>query len=287
MKHVISYILIPLMTLFSACGSVDEPDRPGDVEMVSVSMNIHLGETDSRSETPTVSRLVMAVYDTEGNLLPELGTDSNGQIIIDSPQFPVDLSLTLVKGQQYKLSCWAMTSNAPFDTSDLREVKIYPAEISLNDDAADAFYKTETFTAVTDGSRRMVLRRAMATINFITTTEGLEQLRNAMLDGDDMVTFTVAGIPSQFDLIDESVDFTFESAVSFASSAFEPRSIDVDLGIPTPEGGYYLFGNVYLFAPAMATEIRNASLSFGDIEMSLPTMIYQRNFNTNVLFTTF
>ena len=128
--------------------------------------------------------LVYAVYDGEGNLLPEFGEREraaaeagkdvsdideislpNGAIlgegqshIKDIDHFPVTVVLRLKRGETYKVAFWAQEPGCKFyDIHDLREVKVHYAEIESietgtktttstpnNDESRDAFCRVET-----------------------------------------------------------------------------------------------------------------------------------------------
>ena len=142
------------------------------------------GEYPQISDGSKAKRLIWAVYDNEGNLLPELGINysSNspakdedvagyGQVVEDVTSFPHTIKLTLVRGQEYSFAFWAQDEKCTaFDTKDLRAVTVdYKGTDNniANDELRDAFCKVETFTVTSAASqtRTIILKRPFAQIN--------------------------------------------------------------------------------------------------------------------------
>lgn len=290
MKLFIKYLLIISAALaLDSCSSGCEPDAPEVADNVTVTLNVGLDRDASRSDSPDVDRLlVCAVYDSSGNHLPELGTDNSGQIVIDLAASPAQLSLKLVKGQVYNILLWAMNSEYAdaYDTADLRSVQMKPSKLPVTGGNADAFFKTETFTAVADGIRAIKLRRAVATVNLLTTASELEYVKRFADTDEAKVTFS-AEVPVKFDLftgkVSEFVDRTF------APSRFDPVFRNIDLGddATAPDGVYAVLAEVSLFAPGQSTLMSGAMFSVNDLKINLPGFFYQRNYNTNILITDF
>lgn len=171
-SHIIKYpILLLILYAFMACTQQEWVEPSDEVTVTfSVTPEQAFGETRAMSGQGTqVNRLVCAVYDIKGNLLPEFGDADNGQIVMDfSPTEGVRLPLRLVRGQEYKVVFWASCSDCKaYDTSDLSRVTIDYTRMQCNDDKCDAFYKAEAFTVTSAPSmeRTVRLRRPFAQIN--------------------------------------------------------------------------------------------------------------------------
>ena len=136
------------------------------------------------SDGSKAKRLIWAVYDKEGNLLPELGSGYSstslagdadvagyGQVVEDVAQFPHTITIKLVRGQEYSLAFWAQDKDCKaFNTKDLRAVSVDYSSAGnniANDELRDAFCKVETFTVTSAPSmeRTIILRRPFAQVN--------------------------------------------------------------------------------------------------------------------------
>ena len=170
-SHIIKYpILLLILYAFMAC-TQQEWVEPSDEVTVTFSITPEqaLGTRAMSGQEIQVNRLVCAVYDIKGNLLPEFGNSDNGQIVMDfSPAEGVRLPLRLVRGQEYKVVFWASCSDCEaYDTSDLSRVTIDYTRMQCNDSKCDAFCKAEAFTVTSAPSmeRTVRLRRPFAQIN--------------------------------------------------------------------------------------------------------------------------
>lgn len=150
------------------------------------------------SDGSKAKRLIWAVYDKNGNLLPELGDNyesktpaandvprGRGQVVENVTEFPHTITLTLVRGQEYSLAFWAQDENCKaFNTDDLRAVTIdYKSDDNklANDERRDAFCKVETFTVTSAPSmeRTIILRRPFAQVNVGIPASEYEALRQS------------------------------------------------------------------------------------------------------------
>ena len=164
------------MSLFLAlsfCSSCSKDDV-SDANEVEVTFNVNMqGEAGSRaySDGKTAIHLVFAVFEANGEELPDLRQGMNGEI-----EF-VDLKTTvttkLAKGKTYDFVFWARPKGCDaFDLTDMRHIKMNYTENNLvcSNETLDAFYHAENDVKIT-GSKDMnvTLRRPFAQINFGTT----------------------------------------------------------------------------------------------------------------------
>lgn len=131
------------------------------------------------SDGSKAKRLIWAVYDKNGDILPEFADYSGnktelagpGQIVEEIEQFPHTITLSLVRGMTYSFAFWAQDPECDaFNTTNLRNVQIdyKSAGNNLsNDEFRDAFCKVETFTvsSAPSASRDIILRRPFAQLN--------------------------------------------------------------------------------------------------------------------------
>lgn len=139
--------------------------------------------------------LIYAVYDEEGNLLDEYGMGSSvagveagpGQTVL-RPEggFPMDVTITLKRGEKYQLAFWAMSSKAKnaYITEDLKKIEVNYSQVTEetstidagtdnssstpnNDEYRDAFCRSITLVAGENGGvqQNIHLYRPLAQIN--------------------------------------------------------------------------------------------------------------------------
>lgn len=292
MKAYLENIAILVCGAFFATGcSLQEETAPDRSEMVTVCLNVvpedadaSRADSDASDTSPHVDRIICAAYDVLGNLLPELGDGANehGQIVQAFDGKSTEIKLTLVKGQQYKFVLWAQSSECKaFDTQDLQEVKVDYSQIPTIDDEAEAFSKTEVFTAVANGNRRIVLRRALAKVNVLVEKEALGKISNTF--GEITTSqVTVSGLPAVFSVVNDDVKPTTgapESEAEFGKS---------DISIPGEDDNIVLV-STFLLAPNMGTKLPfRLRLGYGEDEektITLNEVIVQRNWLTNVVLS--
>ena len=228
--------------------------------------NVDYPET-KKDEYPQISdgskakRLIWAVYDKKGNLLPELGngyTDDftnaatktkDGQVVQDIDHFPHTIRIRLVRGQEYSFAFWAQDENCTaFDTQDLRKVKIdYKGSGNnlANDELRDAFCKVETFTVTSAPSmeRTIILRRPFAQVNVGIPQSEYEALRQS---GVRIIKSKIhmENVATQFDVVANSthgenpelrqaIDYEYNFIPAYYNYNIAETGEGVYTGVPT------------------------------------------------------
>ena len=156
------------------------------------------GEFPHISDGTKADVLIYAVYDSEGNLLPEYGkgvvgtdlpeyiTAGEGQTVISAKTFPVEIVLEMKRKATYTVAFWAQSSKCKaYDTQDLKRVRIIYEELEgegtstpNNDELRDAFCKNEklTLSSKAEENREVILYRPLAQINVGTTGYDFESV---------------------------------------------------------------------------------------------------------------
>lgn len=216
------------------------------------------GEYPQISDGSKAKRLIWAVYDNNGNLLPELGnnyksTDGTnpgyGQVIEDVTTFPHKITITLVKGQEYTFAFWAQDAACTaFNTEDLRAVTVdYTslANSNNNDELRDAFCKSETFTVTSaaNQSRYIVLKRPFAQVNVGIPKDEYDALaRSGVRIKKSRIHFE--NVATEFDVVANSThgdDPTKRKAIDYSFDyipAYYNYNVTTDGDIPTDEDLY-------------------------------------------------
>lgn len=150
------------MLLATSC-SQDElgTAQSGNEAQVTFSLGLegHIA-TRAISDGKSADKLVYAVFDENGNRISTLKKEEI------STSFPTTVTLTLAKGQTYKVAFWAQDADCKaYTIDDNMNVEVSYDNATNNDETRDAFFKTETFTVSGSASMDVVLKRPFAQIN--------------------------------------------------------------------------------------------------------------------------
>ena len=164
--------------------------------------------TRAYSDGATATALQYAVYNSKGELLPDL-TETEGEI-----HGSTTVELQLTTGNTYSVIFWAAAPEAPYtvDFANKTMTVDYSAAV-CNDEARDAFYKYHTFTVTGAQTETIELRRPFAQLNIGTadyaasTSAGYTPTQSAV---------TVKNIYNTLNLatgdVDNATEVTFASA---------------------------------------------------------------------------
>ncbi|MCH5330196.1 MAG: hypothetical protein J1E04_04455 [Alistipes sp.] len=182
--------------------------------------------------------LVYAVYDAEGNLLPEFGQVERGEdscLLPDGTElgagqtyeevttFPKKITLTVRRGKTYKIAFWAQNSTCKaYDIHDLTKVQIHYTEIDSvtdaddinasstpnNDEMRDAFCKVEelSITSKSINNRVIYLYRPLAQVNVGTTGYDYETI---VQDAEMNYAYTriqIASAPRYLNVVEDRIE---------------------------------------------------------------------------------
>lgn len=301
-KHI-RYKLLILLTaaMVVSCESSGEPELENADETVTVSLSVDAddivgpsGRVGARSDNVpgNIDRLVFAVYDVRDNLLPDMGYE-NGQIVMDVDRFPVNIELTLVKKQQYKIAVWAQSSKCEaYETSDLSAVTVDYSQIPTDSDVADAFCKSEVFTAVADGIRRIVLRRPLARVEFLMYPDGLESVESSFTP-IEQVQFSGSWMPNTINVLSSGIveNMGVAPAVFPISPVAMHRSfVQLGGGHETPDEGYVVLASAFVAAPSEMMFLNDLAFEMffqngNSCRIPVDKMPVQRNYSTNILIS--
>ena len=236
---------------------------------------------------------------TGANMLVYAVFDSNGEnVIIDkvakNVSFPAVETITLAKGQSYKIAFWAQNdATSAYSISDEMVVSVDYGEALGNDETRDAFFKTVDLTVTGDAQIDVELTRPFAQLNVGVTQNDWDA---ATASGVSISTSkaVVKEVASSLNLIDGTVGDPVEVVTfDFGPIPTDPLSVDLD-GDGTPETYKYLSMNYIL--PFDATT-GDASTTLSDLEFTfhpetgnditltqgLDAVPVQRNWRTNIV----
>lgn len=288
-KIIIPAISLAALLLTGAC-SIDERTSGDNGNEAMLTLNMGLDgavQTRAIGDGTGANKLVYAVFD-------ETGTRIEGiKKVSKEVSFPTTETITLAKGQTYKIAFWAQNKACTaYKVSDEMVVTIdYEGALS-NDETRDAFFKTVEVTVTGDAELDVELTRPFAQINVGVTTEDW----NTAMAAGIAITESKAVVnqaASTLYLIDGTVENPVDVTFDFAKIPDGNLSVVLD-GDGTPETYKYLSMNYIL--PYDATT-GDASTTLEDLEFTFRPMAgnnitltkgldavpVQRNWRTNIV----
>ena len=287
-KILIPVISLAAVLLTGAC-SIDERLSGGNGDEALLTLNMGLDgavQTRAIGDGTGADHLKYVVFDEKGNRIPGI------EIFDEDVEFPTTQTITLAKGQTYKIAFWAQNSKCEaYTVSDEMVVTIdYEGALS-NDETRDAFFKTVEVTVTGDAELDVELTRPFAQINVGVTTEDW----NAAMVAGIAITESKAVVKqaaSTLNLLDGTVDDPVNVTFDFANIPTDALSVDLDG--EGPEDYKYLSMNYIL--PYDATT-GDASTTLEDLEFTfrpvagnditltkgLDAVPVQRNWRTNII----
>lgn len=151
------------MMLVTSCLNYESDDPFENETPVTFSLGLEnaMG-TRAISDGSGVDKLIYAVFDKNGNRVAQSD---------DSAEFPFEETIYLIKGEQYTAVFWAQNENCDAYTisEDYTTITVNYDGALNNDEARDAFFKSETFTVKEGVSLNVILKRPFAQVNMGVT----------------------------------------------------------------------------------------------------------------------
>lgn len=276
----IKYLAAAALTLLAVSCNKEQVTEVPDGQMVDVTFTAALpGEmaTKAIGDGQTAKKLYVSVYEND---------DSKTKLDLDKTATFTDLktqvTFSLVKGKTYNFVFWAQAAEgAPYDVTDLKNIKISYEGAEANDEKRDAFYATRKELKVNGALTETIkLYRPFAQVNFGTA------------DYDAAVAAGVEPVKSVFTATDVATIFdTFEAegkeakdVVTFTESALPGETL------VTKAGDYKWMTMNYILPMGKqdAKHISNVTAEFIPetgitVKASSPQTPVQNNYRTNIL----
>lgn len=288
-KIIIPAISLAALLLTGAC-SIDERTSGDNGNEAMLTLNMGLDgavQTRAIGDGSGADHLIYAVFDENGT--PIEGIEQVSKDVT----FPTTETITLAKGQTYRIAFWAQNKACTaYTVSDDMVVTIKYEEASGNDETRDAFFKTVEVTVTGDAELDVELTRPFAQLNV-----GIyESDWTAGKDAGIVISTSRAVVKqaaSTLNLIDGTVENPVDVTFDFAKIPTENLSVDLD-GDGTPETYKYLSMN-YILPNDETTG--DASTTLNDLEFTfspeagnditltqgLDAVPVQRNWRTNII----
>lgn len=276
----LKYLAAAALTLLAVGCNKEQVTEVPDGQTVDVTFTAALpGEmaTKAIGDGQTAKTLYVSVYEND---------DAKTKLELDKTATFTDLktqvTFSLVKGKTYNFVFWAQAAEgAPYDVTDLKNIKISYEGAEANDEKRDAFYATRKELKVNGALTETIkLYRPFAQVNFGTA------------DYDAAVAAGVKPVKSVFTATDVATIFdTFEAegkeakdVVTFTESALPGETL------VTKAGDYKWMTMNYILPMGKqdAKHISNVTAEFIPetgitVKASSPQTPVQNNYRTNIL----
>lgn len=274
------YLAAAALTLLAVSCNKEQVTEVPDGQTVDVTFTAALpGEmaTKAIGDGQTAKTLYVSVYEND---------DAKTKLELDKTATFTDLktqvTFSLVKGKTYNFVFWAQAAEgAPYDVTDLKNIKISYEGAEANDEKRDAFYATRKELKVNGALTETIkLYRPFAQVNFGTA------------DYDAAVAAGVKPVKSVFTATDVATIFdTFEAEgkeakdiVTFTASALPDETL------VTKAGDYKWMTMNYIIPVGKQGEkhISNVTAEFVtedgvSVTASAPQAPVQNNYRTNIV----
>ena len=274
------YLAAAALTLLAVSCNKEQVAEVPDGQLVDVTFTAALpGEmaTKAIGDGQTAKKLYVSVYEND---------DAKTKLDLDKTATFTDLktqvTFSLVKGKTYNFVFWAQaTEGAPYDVTDLKNIKISYEGAEANDEKRDAFYATRKELKVNGALTETIkLYRPFAQVNF-----GTADYEAAVAAGVEPVksVFTATDVATIFDTF-EAEGKEAKDVVTFTESALPGETL------VTKAGDYKWMTMNYILPMGKqdAKHISNVTAEFIPetgitVKASSPQTPVQNNYRTNIL----
>lgn len=276
----IKYLAAAALTLLAVSCNKEQVTEVPDGQMVDVTFTAALpGEmaTKAIGDGQTAKTLHVSVYEND---------DAKTKLDLDKTATFTDLktqvTFSLVKGKTYNFVFWAQAAEgAPYDVTDLKNIKISYEGAEANDEKRDAFYATRKELKVNGALTETIkLYRPFAQVNF-----GTADYEAAVAAGVEPVksVFTATDVATIFDTF-EAEGKEAKDVVTFTASALPGETL------VTKAGDYKWMTMNYIIPVGKQGEkhISNVTAEFVtedgvSVTASAPQAPVQNNYRTNIV----
>ena len=273
------YLATAALTLLAVGCNKEQVTEVPDGQMVDVTFTAALpGEmaTKAIGDGQTAKNLYVSVYEND---------DAKTKLDLDKTATFTDLKtqvkFSLVKGKTYNFVFWAQADDAPYDYSDLKNIKVKDYTTDANDEKRDAFYATRKELKVNGALTETIkLYRPFAQVNFATA-----DYADAMKAGFNpaVSSFTASEAATTFDTFAEEGKDKVEVALT-------ETNVPADI-LKTLDGKTYTrLAMNYLIPVGKQGESHNIDVAAtfkannGEaVTVSAPNAPVQNNYRTNIL----
>lgn len=276
----LKYLAAAALTLLAVSCNKEQMAEVPDGQLVDVTFTAALpGEmaTKAIGDGQTAKKLYVSVYEND-DAKTKLDLDKTATFT----NLKTQVTFSLVKGKTYNFVFWAQAAEgAPYDVTDLKNIKISYEGAEANDEKRDAFYATRKELKVNGALTETIkLYRPFAQVNF-----GTADYEAAVAAGVEPVksVFTATDVATVFDTF-EAEGKEAKDVVTFTASALPGETL------VTKAGDYKWMTMNYILPMGKqdAKHISNVTAEFIPetgitVKASSPQTPVQNNYRTNIL----
>ena len=274
------YLAAAALTLLAVGCNKEQVTEVPDGQVVDVTFTAALpGEmaTKAIGDGQTAKKLYVSVYENDDAKTKLASLDKTA----DFADLKTQVKFSLVKGKTYNFVFWAQAEGAPYDVTDLKNIKVNNYTSEANDEKRDAFYATRKELKVNGALTETIkLYRPFAQVNFATA-----DYAEAMKAGFNpaVSSFTASEAATTFDTFAEEGKDKVEVALT-------ETEIPADV-LKTLDGKTYTrLAMNYLIPVGKQGESHNIDVAAtfkannGEaVTVSAPNSPVQNNYRTNIL----
>ena len=274
------YLAAAALTLLAVGCNKEHVTEVPDGQMVDVTFTAALpGEmaTKALGDGQTAKKLYVSVYENDDAKTKLASLDKTA----DFADLKTQVTFSLVKGKTYNFVFWAQAEDAPYEVTDLKNIKVKNYTTGANDEKRDAFYATRKELKVNGALTETIkLYRPFAQVNFATA-----DYADAKKAGFNpaVSSFTASGAATTFDTF--AAEGKDEVAVALTETNV-PADILKTLDCKT----YTRLAMNYLIPVGKQGESHNIDVAAtfkannGEaVTVSAPNAPVQNNYRTNIL----
>ena len=276
----LKYLAAAALTLLAVGCNKEQVTEVPDGQMVDVTFTAALpGEmaTKAIGDGQTAKNLIVQVFENDADKTHLVGLDKTATFT----DLKTQVTFSLVKGKTYNFVFWAQAEGAPYDVTDLKNIKVNNYTSEANDEKRDAFYATRKELKVNGALTETIkLYRPFAQVNFATA-----DYAEAMKAGFNpaVSSFTASEAATTFDTFAEEGKDKVEVALT-------ETEIPADV-LKTLDGKTYTrLAMNYLIPVGKQGESHNIDVAAtfkannGEaVTVSAPNSPVQNNYRTNIL----
>ena len=274
------YLAAAALTLLAVGCNKEQVTEVPDGQMVDVTFTAALpGEmaTKTIGDGQTAKKLYVSVYENDDAKTKLASLDKTA----DFADLKTQVTFSLVKGKTYNFVFWAQAEGAPYEVTDLKNIKVKDYTTGANDEKRDAFYATRKELKVNGALTETIkLYRPFAQVNF-ATADYVEAQKAGFSPA--VSSFTASGAATTFDTF--AAEGKDEVAVALTET-----NVPADI-LKTLDGKTYTrLAMNYLIPVGKQGESHNIDVAATfkanndeAVTVSAPNAPVQNNYRTNIL----
>lgn len=274
------YLSAAALTLFAVSCNKEQVTEDPDGQVVDVTITAALpGEmaTKALGDGQTAKTLYVSVYENDADKTHLRDLDKTATFT----DLKTQVTFSLVKGKTYNFVFWAQAEGAPYDVTDLKNIKVKDYTTDANDEKRDAFYATRKELKINGALTETIkLYRPFAQVNFATADYAEAQKAGF---SPAVSSFTASGAATTFDTF--AAEGKDEVAVALTET-----NVPADI-LKTLDGKTYTrLAMNYLIPVGKQGESHNIDVAAtfkannGEaVTVSAPNAPVQNNYRTNIL----